>query len=108
MYGSDSMVSEIVEAIYQNALRLLADAQLLYDKERFESATALSVLSMEEAGKACLVRWKEEGRLQGDLGAHVRQSHFHKQRIFLLFSLGEGNIIKYCQLLRRRKSGAKV
>jgi AbiV family abortive infection protein len=79
------MLSKTVEGIHQNALRLLADAELLYLNDRYESATALSVLSMEEAGKACLVRWKEEGRLKGDLAKHIRQSHFDKQRILYCY-----------------------
>jgi AbiV family abortive infection protein len=50
------MVSATVEAITFNASRLLVDARLLYQNERYESATALCVLSLEEAGKACLIR----------------------------------------------------
>lgn len=43
--------------IVSNAARLLRDAKLLVDNERYASAFALSVLALEEIGKVVLVLW---------------------------------------------------
>ena len=59
------MVSEVVRTVLENARRLLSDAELLFENERYRSATALAILSMEEAGKACVIRWREEGFIRG-------------------------------------------
>jgi AbiV family abortive infection protein len=40
----------------QNAKRLAQDAQLLFDAERYPSALSLAVLSLEESGKAFILR----------------------------------------------------
>jgi hypothetical protein len=86
------MISNTVEQIYRNAIRLLEDAELLYRNGRYESAVALAVLSLEESGKACLVIWKEEGLLKGDLAPHIRYAHFHKQRIFYCYRYAKETI----------------
>jgi AbiV family abortive infection protein len=44
-------------AIIANAARLLKDAKLLVDHERYASAFALSVLALEEIGKVVLDLW---------------------------------------------------
>jgi AbiV family abortive infection protein len=44
-------------AIIANAARLLKDAKLLVDHERYASAFALSVLALEEVGKVVLDLW---------------------------------------------------
>ena len=79
--ANPSMLSDTVDQIRQNAIRLREDAELLYQNGRYESAVSLAVLSVEEAGKACLVRWKEDGFLKEELGPHIRRFHFQKQRI---------------------------
>lgn len=43
--------------IVSNAVRLLKDAKLLVDNERYASAFALSVLALEEIGKVVLDLW---------------------------------------------------
>src|SRR3984893_12517909 len=43
--------------IVSNAARLLRDAKLLVDNERYASAFALSVLALEEIGKVVLELW---------------------------------------------------
>lgn len=45
------------DAIVSNAARLLRDAKLLVDNERYASAFALSVLALEEIGKVVLGLW---------------------------------------------------
>lgn len=64
-----------------NAHRLLMDAKLLAANGRFQSAVSLSVLSLEESGKACLVRWKRQGLIERDISDDLRLGHIHKQRI---------------------------
>lgn len=45
--------------VVNNAERLLADANLLFDNQRFASAFMLAVLAFEEVGKALLWSWGE-------------------------------------------------
>ena len=42
--------------ILDNARALVSDAQLLYDNDKYERATALAILSVEEAGKVSIIR----------------------------------------------------
>jgi len=63
-------------AIIANAARLLKDAKLLVDHERYASAFALSVLALEEIGKVVLDLWgKPEAspKLNKRLSAHVKK-----------------------------------
>jgi AbiV family abortive infection protein len=55
--SSRSMDSASQTAIIANAARLLKDAKLLVDHERYASAFALSVLALEEIGKVVLDLW---------------------------------------------------
>lgn len=48
--------SEGIKAAIENSKSLLADANLLYDNERYERATALAILAIEENGKAKVIR----------------------------------------------------
>jgi len=43
-----------MDAIIQNAQRLLSDAQLLFDHGRYPTSAALAILSIEEIGKTIL------------------------------------------------------
>jgi AbiV family abortive infection protein len=45
-----------IEAAIQNGNRLLQDAKLLFDWDRFSTAFALSILAQEEFAKAFLLR----------------------------------------------------
>jgi AbiV family abortive infection protein len=45
-----------INAARRNAHRLAEDAQLLFDKERYPTAAALAILSIEEAGKEFILR----------------------------------------------------
>jgi AbiV family abortive infection protein len=71
-------LSPSLETILQNARRLLDDARLLYDNERFASATALAILAMEETGKYFIVkRASEKDSVAKDLNNHIeKQIHF--------------------------------
>lgn len=60
-----------------NAARLLADAKLLVDHERFASAFVLAVLGLEEIGKVVLELWAHVGPLTRPI--ERRTSHVRKQ-----------------------------
>jgi AbiV family abortive infection protein len=49
-------VADGINAAQDNAFRLYEDAQRLFDAERYPSACALAVLSIEEAGKSSILR----------------------------------------------------
>ena len=48
--------AEGINTITDNARALLSDAQLLYDNDKYERATALAILAIEEAGKVSIIR----------------------------------------------------
>lgn len=48
--------AEGISAIVSNAHSLIDDAELLYENGRYERATALSILAVEEAGKISIIR----------------------------------------------------
>jgi AbiV family abortive infection protein len=74
-------MDEVVLAIMDNAHRLLMDAKLLDSHGRYQSAVSLAILSLEESGKACLVRWKREGLITRDILKDLHIGHIFKQRI---------------------------
>jgi AbiV family abortive infection protein len=63
--------------IVENAARLLRDAKLLVDHQRFASAFALAVLGVEEIGKVILDIWERNGPLAKPI---IRRTpHLRKQ-----------------------------
>jgi len=75
-----SQVASGINAAYRNAKRLVADARLLLEKCRYPSAAALAVLSIEESGKASILRGLSVSRTQEDLKTswHEYRSHTKK------------------------------
>jgi AbiV family abortive infection protein len=67
------VTSESIKDAISNGLRLLDDAKLLHEHARYASAYALSVLAMEELGKALLKTWVIPDKGRG-------YSHLTKQR----------------------------
>ena len=62
--------------IVSNAARLLRDAKLLADNERFASAFALAVLALEEIGKVVLAFWdtsKQTAKSPNRLSSHIKK-----------------------------------
>jgi hypothetical protein len=57
------------------------DAKILESRGRYQSAVSLAVLSLEESGKACLVRWKRQGLITRDFFKDLHTGHIFKQRI---------------------------
>lgn len=51
-----AQITDGIAAAQANALRLLDDAKLLLDAQRYPSATALAILSMEERGKVIILK----------------------------------------------------
>jgi AbiV family abortive infection protein len=49
-------IAEGINAASRNAVRLVGDADLLLESERFPSAAALAILAIEEAGKVAILR----------------------------------------------------
>lgn len=76
---------ESIKAIELNANRLLQDAKLLQENDRCQMSYSLAILAIEEAGKACLLKWQDEGLLKEKLNRKDILSHKSKQRIFATF-----------------------
>jgi AbiV family abortive infection protein len=49
-------IAEGMNAANKNAIRLLEDAEILFNLDRFPSALSLSILSIEESGKVSILR----------------------------------------------------
>ena len=63
-----------LELILGNATRLMRDAKLLFDHNRYASAFALAVLGVEEIGKALLKFWETSGPLpKKERSLHIRK-----------------------------------
>lgn len=93
------MTNSTVAIVVDNAKRLLSDAELLFNNERYGSAVSLAILSLEEAGKACLIHWKDEGIVTRDIKNDIRSFHFHKQRVLGCFITAKEMILAladYC------------
>lgn len=88
-------MDEVVEQITANARRLLSDAKLLRTHGSFQSAVSLSILSLEESGKACLVRWKRAKLIERDISRDLYVGHINKQRIVgaYLFCRAVANVV---------------
>jgi AbiV family abortive infection protein len=51
-----AQISDGMNSAHRNAIRLLTDAKILLDADRYPSAAALSILSIEESGKSSILR----------------------------------------------------
>ena len=76
---------ESIAAIESNAKRLLEDAKLLQKNDRYRTSFSIAILAIEEAGKACLLKWQDDGLLKNKLNRKDVLSHKSKQRIFATF-----------------------
>lgn len=79
------MTNRTHDAILQNARRLLRDAQHLAGQRSFRTAIALAVLSIEESGKACAVRWLETGSMRKNEADALLRGHIGKQQVFAAY-----------------------
>jgi AbiV family abortive infection protein len=67
--------------VEHNVRRLLADAKLLYERDSFRSATALTILAAEEMGKIVILSLPVDSRHK-DHGRHLL-SHVEKLTAFM-------------------------
>lgn len=76
-----------VSDVVSNAERLLADAELVIDHDRFASAFVLAVLAFEEVGKALLWTWGEN-EASSNAGPRV-SFHLRKQSAAAILLLAQ-------------------
>ena len=77
-----------IQAAIKNAQSLLADAELLLKNERWERATAISVLAIEEVGKAPILREILLARDGEELKTAWRSYRSHtKKNVLYMFPL---------------------
>ncbi len=83
--------------IVSNAARLLRDAKLLADNERFASAFALAVLALEEIGKVVLAFWdtsKQTAKSPNRLSSHIKKQTAVSSLLLAQYTTSElGNTI---------------
>jgi AbiV family abortive infection protein len=82
-------ISKTMAAVLKNAYRLLQDAHLLAHSERYQSATSLAVLSMEESAKACIILWRSVGFIERDIQRDIRSGHINKHRLFAAYEIAK-------------------
>jgi AbiV family abortive infection protein len=73
-------VAEGINAANRNARRLVADAKLLLDAERYPSAAALAALAMEESGKVSILRALAVAKSPEELRAEWRRYRDHRSK----------------------------
>ena len=76
---------EALDRVVENAKRLLADAEAMFELERWQTGTALAILALEEVGKYYLISWEH------DEGKKV-VSHKTKQAVLASFYLADSAI----------------
>lgn len=77
---SSSDIAEGMNAAKRNAVRLAKDARLLFENERYATALAIAVLSIEEVGKSYILRGLAVASSQEDLRARWREYRSHKDK----------------------------
>ncbi|MBI4018376.1 MAG: AbiV family abortive infection protein [Candidatus Aenigmarchaeota archaeon] len=78
-------MTKALDCVAENAKRLLADAESLFELGKWQSATALAILALEEAGKHFLIRW-ERGKQNETVSHKVKQVVSHKSKQAVLGS----------------------
>jgi AbiV family abortive infection protein len=69
----------------ENAERLYADGIRMRTLGSERTASSLFILSMEEAGKACLIRWIELGHDRAKILNELTNGHIEKQLVYLAY-----------------------
>jgi len=69
-----------IAAAQANALRLIDDAALLLEADRYQSATALAILAMEERGKVIILKRLALVREPSDIKAVWREYRSHRAK----------------------------
>ena len=73
-------IAEGINAASRNALRLAEDAALLLANKRFPSASSLAVLSIEEAGKASILRYLSVAKSDKEVSDCWREYRSHTRK----------------------------
>lgn len=82
-------IAEGMNVARDNAVRLAKDSRLLFEKERYPSALALAILSIEEAGKESVLRGLAVASNDKELIEHWKdyRSHTKKNAHWLLLDM---------------------
>jgi len=72
----------VVRDIIANAERLYADAIRMRTLGSHRTASSLFILAMEEAGKACLLRWVDHGYDRDKIFKELATGHIEKQLVY--------------------------
>ncbi len=86
---SPSQIADGMNAAIDNAKRLLCDAKLLFENDRYSTATSIAALSVEESGKVSVLREIALARNQEEVHSAWRQyrSHTCKNRGWIVRDL---------------------
>jgi AbiV family abortive infection protein len=92
----DSITNKLPDQtpIVSNAARLLKDAKLLADNERFASAFALAVLALEEIGKVVLTFWDASTKTpksKNRLSSHLKKQSAVSSLLLAKYTTSELN-----------------
>jgi AbiV family abortive infection protein len=77
---SPELIAEGINVARRNALRLVEDARILCQRERYPTAAALAVLSIEESGKVSILRSLALARDQKEAEKVWREYRSHKHK----------------------------
>jgi len=77
---SASKIVEGINVAQQNAVRLVEDAELLLENNRYPSAASLAILSIEESGKVSILRGLSVARDGKDLKESWRDYRSHTKK----------------------------
>jgi len=77
---SSAEIAEGMNAAKRNAERLAKDARLLFENERYTSATSLAILSIEESGKSQILRELALARNEKELRECWRDYRSHTKK----------------------------
>lgn len=77
---SPKQVADGINAAVRNARRLLSDAKLLLEAERYPTAAALAALSIEESGKVSILRGMAGETSPEELRKHWRRYRDHRAK----------------------------
>jgi AbiV family abortive infection protein len=76
---------ETARKVIANAERLYADAIRMRTLGSKRTASSLFILAMEEASKACLIRWIDLGYDRGKILEELANDHLQKQLVYLAY-----------------------
>ena len=82
----NKQIADGINAARRNARRLFEDAQLLLEAHRYPSAASLAILSIEESGKAHIIRGMAIATTDAEVAQHWKyyRSHTKKNIMWLL------------------------